>query len=115
MKQVIVIRTDLGMSKGKMCSQSSHASLISFENCRRASKDLAYEWFHECMAKIVVRVESEQQLLDVYNQAINAKLPCALIKDAARTQLDEPAYTCVGIGPSDETEIDKITKNLKLL
>jgi PTH2 family peptidyl-tRNA hydrolase len=115
MKQIIIIRTDLGMSKGKMCSQASHASLISFEIARRADQDSAYNWFHGCQAKIVVKANSEDELLGIYDKAIKAKLPCSLIKDAARTQLSEPAYTAACVGPAENEDIDKITKDLKLL
>ena len=42
-------------------------------------------------------------------------LPCALIKDAGRTQIEPGTITALGIGPALESDIDKYTKDLKLL
>lgn len=58
---------------------------------------------------------SEEELLDIYNKAIEAVLPCSLIKDAGLTEFKEPTYTAVAIGPSRPNDVDKITGHLKLL
>lgn len=115
MKQVIVIRTDLGMGKGKMCAQAAHASIVAAFNARARNKIAFGEWFAISQAKIVVKVESDTELMDIYAKAVNAGLPCSMIKDAALTQLEMPAYTAVGIGPCKDEDVDKITGGLKLL
>lgn len=115
MKQIILIRNDLGMSKGKMCSMASHASLISFENARREYRDVAYTWFHESQVKITLKVDSEEQLLQIYNLAINHKIPCSLIKDYPSPHHNQKEYVSVAIGPYNDELINEMTNGLKLL
>ncbi|MEM4363833.1 MAG: peptidyl-tRNA hydrolase, partial [Candidatus Diapherotrites archaeon] len=57
---------------------------------------------------------SLEELLAIYNSAKNV-LPCALVKDAGKTQVSSGSITCVGIGPAPDFEIDKFTRGLKLL
>lgn len=115
-KQVIIIRNDLNMRKGKMIVQGCHASLGA---CRiDASKehfDDFETWVNTGQTKIAVSCSSETELKALYQQAKDAKLPCSLIKDAGRTEFKEPTYTAVAIGPCKEEDVDKITRNLKLL
>jgi PTH2 family peptidyl-tRNA hydrolase len=111
-KQVIIIRKDLNMRKGKMVAQGAHASLGAFFE---ADLILRNRWYEGLATKICVSVNSEQELLDVYKKAMDAKLPCSLIKDAGLTEFKEPTYTAVAIGPAAVEEIDPITKILPLL
>ena len=62
----------------------------------------------------MLKVGSEKELLELSERA-KRTLPAALIKDAGRTQIEQGSVTCVGIGPAPENEIDKFTKDLKLL
>lgn len=140
-KQVIVVRKDLNMRKGKMAAQSCHASLKVFldlgeitENgcistangkggwvvCPDISlkiplNDSMLQWLKGDFTKIVVGVDSLEELLEIYVQANEAKLPTSLIKDAAKTEFKEPTYTAVAIGPSYAEKVNKITGHLKLL
>ena len=118
MKQVIVIAKYLKCRKGKLMAQSAHASLSSYL-CALGKKDNflnVHAWLTTYnQTKIVVGVESERELLDVYEEAKQAGLPCALIKDAGKTEFKEETFTAVGIGPANSEEIDKITGHLKLL
>lgn len=115
-KQVIVIRKDLGMRKGKMIAQGCHASLGSYFETLDAGKD---EWIGEWEAtgttKIVVGVNSEDELLNIAYLAAQANLPHYLVRDAGRTEFKEPTYTAVGIGPWREDLVDEITGRLTLL
>jgi len=112
MKQVIVVRTDLDMGKGKIAAQTSHASIAAL---RHAKEEDADEWDSQGMKKIVLKVSSEKELLSIFEQAKNARLPVAIIKDAGLTQIESGSPTAVGIGPAEDEEIDKITGKLKLL
>lgn len=113
MKQVIVLRKDLNMRKGKMVAQGCHASLQAFlandpnENNRW--------WTTHRQTKICVSVDSEAELLMIYDQAQKAGLVSSLVKDAGLTEFKEPTFTAVAIGPADSEKIDLITGNLKLL
>ena len=111
-KQAIIVRADLGMGKGKMVAQGSHASLMAY---KKADAGEAQEWEEGGSKKITLKVGSEKELFDIFMQAKAAKLPCALVKDAGHTQVDPGTPTAVAIGPAAEGEIDKITSSLKLL
>ena len=119
LKQVIILRKDLNMRKGKMVAQGSHASLKSFHHAMvAAGKDensVPVQWFNGLSKKICVGVDSEQELLMAHAAAEAASLPCALIKDAGLTEFKEETYTAVAIGPALSSDIDRITGGFKLL
>lgn len=117
-KQVIVMRNDLNMRKGKMIAQGAHASI----QCTLSSifedsgpSELLVHWLTEGMTKISVRVDSQQELLDIYQQALNANLEVHLITDAGLTEFVIPTKTCLAIGPNRTEDINKVTGHLKLL
>jgi len=112
-KQAIIIRNDLGMKKGKIASQAAHASLSAFLIAQRKDPKIIEEWI-DYQKKIVLKVSSEKELLLLFEQ-LRKILPCALIKDAGRTQISPGSITALGIGPAKESDIDKYTKDLKLL
>lgn len=111
-KQVIVVRKDLKMSKGKLAAQSAHASVNA---CLKAKKNIIDEWLSTGGKKVVLKVKTERELIKIYEKAKTSKLPCALIKDAGLTHLSPGTTTAVGIGPDDERKINKITGKLKML
>ncbi|MFH0835366.1 MAG: peptidyl-tRNA hydrolase Pth2 [Candidatus Micrarchaeota archaeon] len=112
LKQVIVIRADLKMGKGKIAAQCCHASLDSFLKASDAAKRT---WQTSGMEKVALKVSSEKELLAVFDKAKRAKLPSSLIRDAGHTQIEPGTITACAIGPADESEIDAITGKLKLL
>lgn len=114
MKQVIVMRSDLNMRKGKMIAQGAHASMkVLVEN---ADDKRILSWLANSFTKIVVRVDSEDELLTIYNQAKEAGILSALITDNGATEFGGvKTNTCIAIGPDESDNIDKITGHLKLL
>lgn len=110
MKQAIVVRTDIKMKKGKIASQVSHASLAAFFDSKNPE-----EWIKTGMKKVVLKVSSEEELVDLYKKARKEKLPCELISDKGLTQVKPGSITTLGIGPAEDKKIDKITGKLKLL
>lgn len=134
-KQVLVVRKDLKMRKGKIAAQCAHASLKVFldrketrdENCvwceSKDSQNLIIpltdemkEWLEGIFTKVCVSVDSEEELLEVYKKAQEAELPCALVTDAGLTEFHGiPTNTVVAIGPANEDKINEITGELKLL
>ena len=122
-KQVILIRKDLGMSAGKVAVQVAHASLEVFLSKMDSTLDLyhwikctdiEYQWKEEGQTKILKEVKNESQLLSAYEKAKEAGLPCSLITDLGLTELEGENTTCVGIGPASFDEIQKITKRFRL-
>ena len=111
-KQVIVIRTDLKLSRGKLSAQAAHASLEAY---KRADGRARSAWERSGSKKIVVKVEDLKGLMEIYEEARQARLPASLIKDAGRTELPAGTVTAVGIGPADESRVDRVTGRLKML
>jgi len=132
-KQVIVVRKDLNMRKGKIATQSSHASMkVLLDICEKGTSSyddhvgeiIFYyehnsawdEWLNGRFTKVVVSCDSEVELLELYKKATDKKLPCSLIVDAGLTEFNGvPTKTCIAIGPSYPEDIDEITGHLKLL
>lgn len=117
-KQIIILRKDLNMRKGKMVAQGAHASMavILEEQLKLHHPSPAVaQWLADKFTKICCSVNSEQELLDLYQKAKDAGIPCSLIKDAGLTEFKEPTYTAVAIGPEYPEVIDPITKHLPLL
>jgi PTH2 family peptidyl-tRNA hydrolase len=127
-KQVIVMRKDLGMRRGKQIAQGAHASFGVFRNMMKSKSkgggvyEYSFEvgeniksWLDGEFTKICVTVNSEKELLETYQAAKDAGLPTCLITDAGHTEFKGvPTKTCCAIGPAKETKINKITGNLKL-
>jgi PTH2 family peptidyl-tRNA hydrolase len=114
-KQTIVIRADLGMGKGKLAAQSSHASLSAYKKVAKAHPEIAHAWEAEGQMKVVLKVQSEEELLDFFNKGKAAGIPCELIRDAGHTQIEPGSITCFAAGPWDARELDAIFGKLKLL
>jgi len=113
-KQVILLRSDLKMSCGKAAAQACHASLMASEEARRRRPSWWRAWMNEGQRKIVLRVDSEDDLLEKERESEEAGIPFALISDMGLTELPPGTITALGIGPAPERMIDKITGNLPL-
>ncbi len=112
LKQVILVRHDLKLPKGKLAAQAAHASV---EAVFHSDKKLVNEWRDEGMAKIVLKVKDEKELLKYFQLAKEEGLTVSLITDAGRTVIAPGTRTCVGIGPDEEEKIDGVTGKLGLL
>jgi len=110
-KQVILVRTDLKMGKGKIATQACHASVGAL---RLADENIVEGW-EKFAKKVVLKVKDEKELMKFYKKAKEEKFPCFLVRDAGLTQLEPGTVTALGIGPVEEKKINKITGRLKLL
>ncbi len=114
-KQVIVVRTDIKMSKGKLAVQVAHAAVSSFEEAKKLAPEWAKEWLREGQKKVVVKVKDLEELLQVKHEADRRKLPNFLVADRGLTELPPGTVTCLGIGPAPTELVDEVTGKLKLL
>lgn len=118
-KMVIVVRTDLNMGKGKIAAQVAHAAVSLVLDVLNSSnntwKRWLNEWLNEGQPKIVVKVQSVDEIEKRYKEALILGLPAVIIQDAGKTQIEPGTTTCLGIGPASEEIIDRITGDLKLL
>jgi PTH2 family peptidyl-tRNA hydrolase len=129
-KQVIILRKDLNMRKGKMVAQGAHASVAAITQhafkadgkdesvdflCIPLTPDIKY-WLNDHFTKITAGVDSEEELVKLYEQAKEAGIRCSMIVDSGHTEFKLiPTKTAVAIGPDEVSKIDKITGHLKLI
>ncbi len=114
LKQVIVVRTDLDMGKGKIAAQVGHACVLGAEHVRKSNPDWFKNWWAG-QEKVVVKVSGLKELQEIKRQIIDSNLPWSEVSDAGHTQLEPGTITCISIGPAPENLIDKVTGDLKLL
>ena len=115
MKQAIIMRQDLKMSKGKTAVQVAHAAVSSYIETYKVKKEWAEKWIEEGQKKIVLKVNSLDELMEIKNKVEKEGIPNSLIIDAGLTELEPGTITCLGIGPCPCELIDKIISHLKLL
>lgn len=136
-KMVIVMRKDLKCPKGKYCSQAAHAAVGAVIQAifrERLTEDSFYERLHNFgvngiptvnkatkdwlageFTKITVTVDSLEALEEIEKKALEASLNVCKITDNGHTCFDGvPTVTCLAIGPCYSSEVDPITKDLKL-
>ena len=130
-KQIIVMRKDLNMRKGKIAAQAGHAVLSvilkklnmldqffwSVEQDRIVFKgdEVLDDWFANSYTKICLYVNSEQELLDLKEKADSLGFVTSLIKDNGTTEFNGvPTYTCIAFEPLPAEKIDILTKDLPL-
>lgn len=138
-KQIIVMRTDLNMRKGKMVAQGAHASMAVLLEMIRGVPYQEYtphllpgnqyemkctiqrgsvwdEWMRGSFTKICVKANSEEELVSLYKKAKHAGLPAALITDNGYTEFGgKPTITCCAIGPANDKDLIGLTDHLSLL
>ena len=126
-KQVIVMRTDLNMRKGKMAAQAAHASMKVILDLNKSQwpsdrlevfyDELMRKWLSEgTFKKIVVGVGSNLELVNLYAEAKEQGMYCSMIIDNGLTEFNGvPTRTCIAIGPEYSDKLDLLTGKLKLL
>ncbi|XP_053658443.1 uncharacterized protein LOC128707512 [Anopheles marshallii] len=117
MKMVLVVRSDLGLKKGKIASQCAHAAVLC---CMRAStggpgKNKLELWLMQGQPKIVLRVDSLQEMHLLTERADAIGVIAEIVRDAGRTQVASGTETVLGLGPDRSEAIDSLVSSLKLL
>ena len=111
-KQVILVRTDLKLPKGKLSVQVAHASL---EAALKSHRNVVDEWRSGGGKKVVLKAADLNELKKYEALARKEKLVAVLITDAGYTTIPSGTVTCLGIGPDSEEKIDRVTGELKIL
>lgn len=113
-KQILVVRKDLNMRKGKIAAQCAHASLAAY--LENPDDDRMVAWLKGPFTKICVSVDSEEDILRVEKQAKAHGLITRMIVDAGRTEFNGiPTRTVLAIGPDTHEALEPITGHLKLI
>ena len=111
-KQVILVREDLKLPKGKLSVQVAHASL---DAALKSDKELLDKWKNQGGKKVALKVADEKELFKLMSMLENESIKVALIKDAGHTVVEPGTITCLGVGPDSEEKIDNVTGKLKMV
>ena len=123
-KQVIVIRKDLGMRRGKEIAQGSHASAMWLTSrLTNEYRDIfaislaeaELKWVYGEYRKVVCQASSLLELQTLADNARAAGLQVHMVTDLGATEFHGvPTVTALAIGPDYAEKIDPITSDLKL-
>lgn len=111
-KLVVLVRSDLQMTVGKIASQVAHAALGA---ANTADSGIRSDWDEGGEAIIVLSVSSYEEMAQLESSARSVHLNTYIVRDAGRTQVDPGSATVCGIGPDEVSKIDQITRHLRLL
>ncbi|KAE9620275.1 hypothetical protein Lal_00019847 [Lupinus albus] len=113
-KMILVVRNDLKMGKGKIAAQCSHATLGLYKKLHNRAPKALNRWEMCAQPKVVVKIESEEDMLALQERAKSLKLPTHITIDAGRTQIAPNSRTVMAImGPVEV--VNDVTGGLKLL
>ncbi|PWA91630.1 peptidyl-tRNA hydrolase II (PTH2) family protein [Artemisia annua] len=113
-KMVLVVRNDLKMGKGKIAAQCSHATLGLYKKILHRAPKALNRWEMCGQVKVVVKIESEDDMLELQARAKSLNIPTHIVIDAGRTQIAPNSRTVMAVlGPADM--VDDVTGGLKLL
>jgi peptidyl-tRNA hydrolase, PTH2 family len=115
-KLVIVMRSDLKMSKGKIAAQASHAAVNCAFACKKKDPKGFDKWYSDGgQKKVVLKVNSLDEIYELKAVADAQGITNTVIIDQGRTEIPTGSVTCIGIGPGPDSVIDKITGGLSML
>jgi len=114
-KMVIVTRTDLKLSIGKLSAQVAHAAVACALETKKHNSKWFSKWQNEGGKKAVVKVENEKEFYHLKEKAEKLKIEAIIISDAGHTEVPAGTKTVLGIGPAPTNIIDKVTGELPLL
>lgn len=136
-KQVIVVRKDLNMRKGKIAAQVAHAAMkVFFDRMDKIEREAVeydftteyinkcqvhftkemQEWMQGAFTKVVVGVDSEDEIYQLAEKAKQANIPYAIIIDNGFTEFHgNKTTTCIAIGPAESEKLAPITGDLSLI
>ncbi|XP_058464496.1 peptidyl-tRNA hydrolase 2, mitochondrial [Malaya genurostris] len=115
MKMVLVVRSDLGLSKGKIASQCAHAAIMCYIRSTNVNEAKLQNWLLQGQPKIVVKIENLSEFEKLAALARQKSVVAEIVRDAGRTQVQSGTETVLGLGPDVSELMDPLVEHLKLL
>ncbi|XP_017785092.1 PREDICTED: peptidyl-tRNA hydrolase 2, mitochondrial-like [Nicrophorus vespilloides] len=113
-RMILGVRTDLKMQKGKVAAQCAHAGVAAYVKCLKKAPNALGKWIKYGQAKITVKIDSEEEMLELERGAKKLGILCCIIRDAGHTQVEPDSRTVIAFGPAPRELIDQLTGHLKL-
>jgi PTH2 family peptidyl-tRNA hydrolase len=114
-KMVIAVRKDIAMGKGKIAAQVAHAAVACTLISMKKNKKMFNEWYAAGQKKVVVKVDSLQEIYKIKEECKIRGVISEIIMDAGFTQIIPGTVTCIGLGPDEDDLLDQITGDYGLL
>lgn len=114
-KMIVVVRTDLGMGKGKIAAQCGHGVLANYKHALAYTPQLLRRWEMGGQPKIVVKCDSEEKLVSLMEVCRGCGVNAHAIRDAGRTQIAAGSMTVLAVGPGLISTVSELTGHLKLM
>ena len=114
-KMIIVTRSDLKLSPGKLAAQVAHAAVACALETKKTNSKWFNKWQAEGAKKAVVKVESEKDFYLLKEKAEKLDMVAYIVEDAGHTEIPVGTKTVLGIGPAPDNIIDQVTGDLPLL
>ncbi len=114
LKMWLAIRTDLGMSPGKIAVQAAHAASDLLLRGQGKQQAVLAEYLRGPTTKIAVRVDSETTLRRVASEAQAANIPWRIVSDAGRSEIAPGTLTVCAFGPAYRADLPSMLKRLQL-
>ncbi|KAL5032512.1 hypothetical protein BDV3_001069 [Batrachochytrium dendrobatidis] len=116
-KMILLVRIDLGMTKGKVAAQCCHAALAAYliaKSKNSQTREWLKAWERLGQAKITLKCPDEATMLDMQKKARSIGLPAKSICDAGHTQIAAGSRTVLAIGPGPVDLVDQVSGEFKL-
>ena len=113
-KMVIVARKDLSLSPGKLAAQVSHGAVEAAFSSKVTKPKWLSAWRRDGQKKVVLKVTSEEELVDILRKTKIDGIPSYLVVDAGHTEIPMGTKTCIAVGPAPANLVDKVTGDLSM-
>jgi peptidyl-tRNA hydrolase, PTH2 family len=114
-KQVLIVRSDLDIGRGKAAVQCAHAAVSAAEEARNHLHSWWKSWMEEGQLKVALKVPDLESVLELEQKGRSKGIPVHLVRDRGLTQVPPGTITCLGLGPAPADVVDSLTGNLALL
>jgi len=111
---IMGVRNDLKMQKGKVAAQCAHAAVAAYVKAMKRAPNTLKKWIKYGQAKICVRIENEEEMLELRQLAKEYNILTSIIQDAGHTQVSPGTCTVIAFGPAPKAIMDELTGHLKL-